>query len=85
MNINLKLNCSPNNLKELQRHSSAALAASRLFNDYSKARRILLGTGPEVYAEQWIRNNLVRLDREFEDLIVMYFTKILWATRDVNE
>lgn len=69
--------CSTNDLQEFRKHSTAILIVTKLFNDYQRDKKILLGTGPELYAESWMRTFLQSSNREMEDLIVIYFTKLL--------
>jgi hypothetical protein len=40
-------------------------------------KSITLGIEPESYAEAWLIQNLIHSDREFEDLVIIYFIKIL--------
>lgn len=82
MDFSVKLDCKPENQAELLKHQSASLAAFKLFGDYSVATGHILGIGPELYAEQWIHTCLAPPDRDFEDLVMTYFIKILRAVRD---
>jgi len=77
MFFKIALDCSKDDPEEFKKHSAAALAASKLCNDYSKMKQVFLGIEPESYAESWMVQNLVRATREFEDLVVIYFVKIV--------
>jgi len=55
----------------------AALAAAKLFKDYTITLRVLEGTGPEHYAESWMRMNLQVVDKSYEDMIMEFFLKML--------
>ena len=82
MNIAVKLDCKLGNRVEFYKHRDALLIASKLYNDYSISREYLIGTGPELYAEQWMFNFIVFSNEEFDDLVMIYFTKILQGVQN---
>jgi len=82
MEFSVKLDCEPGNRVELLKHRSASLAAFKLFGDYSTSKKDLIGIGPELFAEQWIGNCITASDRNFEDLIMIYFVKILLVVQN---
>jgi len=82
MAFKIPLMCSIDDLEEFRKHSTAILIATKLFNDYQRNKEMFLGTGPELYAESWMRIFLQSPNREMEDLIVIYFTKLLLKTQD---
>jgi len=82
MNINVKLDCGLENQVELLRHQGASLAAFKLFGDYIASKKDLIGTGPELFAEQWMGNCIATSDRDFEDLVMIYFVKILLVVQN---
>jgi len=84
VNFQVKLDCPLDDPKEIAKHQSATLVSLKLFQDYSVAKELLFGIGPELYAEQWILNNILSLDKSFEDLVMIYFTKILRASQNVK-
>jgi len=73
----IKLDCNLKNEAEYFRHQAAMLAAMKLYNNYVAAKDSLFGTGPELFAEQWLRAAFSKSDIHFENLILIYFTKIL--------
>jgi hypothetical protein len=77
MFFKISLDCSKDDGDAVKKHSAAALAAGKLCSDYSKMKSITLGIEPESYAEAWLIQNLIHSDREFEDLVIIYFIKIL--------
>jgi len=62
---------------ELYRFLGAALAASKLFKDYVEILLVLEGTGPEFYAESWMRANLHTADESYKNLVMEFFLKML--------
>ena len=85
MAFRLPLSCSANDLQEFKKHSTAILAATRIFNDYCRDKKMFLGTGPELYAESWMKIYLQSFNKEMEDLIVVYFIKLLLKTQKDKE
>jgi len=79
MRINVKLEGELRTEAELFRHQGALLAASMICNTYNVFKEYLIGTGPELYAEQWMYNYLRPSDNNFDDLVMIYFVKILQA------
>lgn len=77
MHINIPVAGEIKNDTDLFKHQSALQAASMVYNAYIASKDILIGTGPELYVEQWMKNYLRFSDEEFDDLIMIYFTKIL--------
>jgi len=77
MNFDIELDCDIEDQAELLEHQSALLAAFMMFKSYYASKDSLVGIGPELYAEQWMRNFIVFSSSSFEDLILIYFTKIL--------
>ena len=75
--FSVKLDCNSRDPAAMYQHQSAFAAASLLYNSYTASKDMLIGTGPELYAEQWIFNFVVFSNEEFDDLILTYFTKIL--------
>jgi len=82
MCFKVKLDCELGNQREFARHQSALLAASMLFNAYIVSKENLFGIGPELFAEQWIYNYIVVLDENFNDLVMIYFVKILQGVQN---
>lgn len=82
MAIKIDLDCKPSNQKEFLRHRSAVLASTKVYGDYLTARKVIIGIEPEMYVEQWIKCSMVSCDRNFEDLILIYFLKILRASQN---
>lgn len=77
MDISIPLDCSRDNHYEFTKHSSAALAAGKMFNDYLQSKKRIRCIGPEGFAEAWLLGSIFPRDNEFENLIVIYFTKML--------
>lgn len=75
--IKLKLDCDMNNSAEILLHQGAILGAMALFNSYIKSKNKLIGTGPELYAEQYMKSYYVNSTGKFNDLVMQYFVKIL--------
>lgn len=73
----VKLDCDAKDAVALCQHRGAFAAASMLYNSYTASKEVLIGTGPELYAEQWIFNFVRFSNEEFDNLIMTYFTKIL--------
>ena len=82
MDFRVKLDCKPGNRAAFFEHQGALLVATTLYNAYNASKEHLVGTGPELYAEQWIRNYIVSSNRRFEDLVLVYFTKILQGVQN---
>ena len=85
MVFRIPLACSMDNFQEFKKHSTAVLIATKLFNDYHRDKEIFLGTGPELYAESWMKIFLQSPNREMEDLIIAYFTKLLLKAQNSKE
>ena len=83
----IKLDCALDDPKEIVKHQAAALAACSMFSSYTVTRKIVVGVGPESFAESWMKTHLVSSNSEFEDLVVGYFGKILseLATKKKSE
>lgn len=79
MRFKLRLDCDARDDAEILRHQGAVLAALQLHESYIAARNILIGTGPELYAEQHMKSFFVDSNGEFNDLVLIYFVKILQA------
>lgn len=77
MQFNIKLDCNLNNKTEYYQHQAALLAATKMYNNYIAVKDRILGTGPELFAEQWLHGTISGSDIHFENLILIYFTKIL--------
>jgi len=73
----IPLDCSKDDRNAVNKHNAALLAASKLYNNYSQMKKKFPGTEPERFAEAWLLQSLIRSDEEFENLVVIYFTKIL--------
>lgn len=81
-NFTVKLDCEPGDKVALFEHRGALLAATMLYNTYEASKEHLIGTGPELYAEQWIFNFIAFSNEEFDDLVMIYFTKILQGVQN---
>lgn len=81
MQFIVKIDCSPKDRREYFRHQAALLAATKLCNNYISVKDDILGTGPELFAEQWIQGTFSESDIRFENLILIYFVKILLGTQ----
>jgi len=81
MDFVIKIDCDITDQIAVFRHRGAVLAAIAMHNTYIATKDELIGTGPEMYAEQWIRDFIQYSDRDFEDLVLMYFIKILIGTQ----
>lgn len=77
IHFKVKLDCKLGDKVALFMHRGALLAATMLYNAYEASKEYLIGTGPELYAEQWIFNFIVFSNEEFDDLVMTYFIKIL--------
>ncbi len=77
MSYIVKLDCNPKNKAEYFHHQAALLAATKLHNNYIEVKDEILGTGPELFAEQWIKRAFTGSNVQFENLVLIYFTKIL--------
>lgn len=77
MVFNIKLDCDMSNVSELYRHKAALLSATKMYNDYASIKPTLPGTGPELFAEQWLSEAISGVDAKFEDMVIIYFGKIL--------
>jgi len=77
MQFHVKLDCDVKNKAEFLRHQAALLAATKMYHNYVEVKDKILGTGPELFAEQWLRGAISGSDTQFENLILIYFTKIL--------
>ena len=73
----IKLDCDTGDPAAVYQHKGALAAATMLYQSYTASKEMLIGTGPELYAEQWIFNFVVFSNEEFDDLVLTYFTKIL--------
>ncbi len=80
--VKLQLECDPSCPADFLFHQSALMASLMMYKSYKDAKDIILGTGPELFAEQWVKTNLACPTREFEDLVVKYFIKILRGVED---
>lgn len=78
-----KPNCLTNQ-KNIFRQLGAALAASKLFNDYISVIPYLSGIGPEMYAESWMKECIHGDDEEFRNLVFGYFLKMLKKLENVE-
>lgn len=81
MDIQIKLNCTPES-KDFPRCIGAALAATKLFNDYSSVVGNLEGIGPEGFAEDWMKACIYNADPGFRDKVMDYFLQILKSTQN---
>lgn len=79
MHFKLRLDCNAEDGAEVLRHQGAVLAALQLHKSYTKAQSVLIGTGPELYAEQHMKSYFVNSTGDFNDLVMKYFVKILQA------
>lgn len=77
MDFKVKMDCKLGDQEAFFEHRSALSAAILLYSAYNVSKEYLIGTGPELYAEQWIRSCVIFSDEKFDDLILIYFTKIL--------
>lgn len=77
MQFKVKLDCNPKNRVEYYHHHAALLAATKLYSNYIQVKDDILGTGPELFAEQWFKGVFSESDIQFENLILIYFVKIL--------
>ena len=75
MNIQIKLGSSPDS-KDFPRCLGAALAATKLFKDYNRAKG-QEGIGPEGYAEEWMKAIICDADPDFRDKVMGYFLQVL--------
>lgn len=75
--FSIRLDCDMRDPVAVYQHQGAFAAATMLYNSYTASKEVLIGTGPELYAEQWIFNFVVFSNEEFDDLILTYFTKLL--------
>lgn len=82
MYVTIKLDCEVSNQKEFCKHQGALLAAAKMSMDYNESRNFMIGVGPELYAEQWMLNYIQPSDGSLNDLILIYFVKILQATQN---
>lgn len=80
MDLTVKLDCKLGDTAALLEHRSALVAAILLYKSYVASKEMLIGTGPELYAEQWLANFIFCTERNFEDLILIYFVKVLQAS-----
>ena len=81
-NFSIKLDCQLEDADAVAAHKGAVAAAMMLYESYIASKDMLIGTGPELYAEQWIFNFVVYSNQEFDDLILVYFTKILQGAQN---
>lgn len=81
MQFIVKLDCNLKNTAEYFHHQAALLAATKMYNNYIEIKDVIFGTGPELFAEQWIKGAFSESDIQFENLILIYFTKILWGAQ----
>ena len=81
MKIKVKLDCAEQGTQEYYHHCAALLAASKIYDNYKSTKNSLFGTGPELFAEQWLRGAFTERDPQLEDLIMVYFGKILWEVQ----
>jgi len=82
MAIHIDLDCKLNNRREFFRHQSAVLASTKVYYDYIATKEVLFGIEPEMFVEQWIQTNILGYDKSFEDLILIYFLKILQVVQN---
>jgi len=82
VDFTVKLDCKLGDTTALLEHRGALLAASVLYNSYMASKETLIGTGPELYAEQWIFNFIAFSNEEFDDLVMTYFIKILQGVQN---
>ena len=82
MRVSVTLAGKIKNEADLFKHQSALMAASMVYNAYIVSKDILIGTGPELYVEQWMQNYLRFSDEDFDDLIMVYFVKILQGVQN---
>jgi hypothetical protein len=82
MHFKLKLDCDSNNPAEVFRHQGAILAALQLHKSYLDNKSALIGTGPELYAEQYMKNCFTSTSSDFSDLVMKYFIKILQVSQN---
>ncbi len=75
--FSIKLDCAPGDVVAEAKHKSALATAHALHTCYMSSKETLIGTGPELFAEQWIFNFVVYSDQKFDDLVLTYFIKIL--------
>lgn len=63
--------------QEYVKHSTAILLATKMLSDYQQEKERLVGIGPELYIESWANSFLQPFDKSIENLVVMYFLKML--------
>lgn len=81
-NFNITLDCPLGNAAAVATHKNAVAAAMGLHESYIESQGTLVGIGPELYAEQWIFNFVVFSNPQFDNLVMMYFVKILLGTKN---
>jgi len=82
MQFVIKLDCDLKNKTEYYHHHAALLVATKLYHNYTSVKDDILGTGPELFAEQWLKGAFSESDIAFENLILIYFTKILLGVQN---
>jgi len=82
MQFTVKLDCNLKNKTEYFHHHAALLVATKMYNNYIVVKNDILGTGPELFAEQWIKGAFSESDIQFENLILIYFVKILLGAKN---
>jgi len=55
MQFVIKLDCNLKNKTEYYHHHAALLVATKLYHNYVSVKDNILGTGPELFAEQWLK------------------------------
>lgn len=80
--FSIKLDCPLGDAAAKAEHANAVAFASALHSSYLASKETLIGTGPELFAEQWIFNFVVFSTEEFDNLIMTYFVKILWSAQN---
>lgn len=80
--FNIKLDCPLGDAAAMGEHKKAAAVAFALHSSYLEAKEVLIGTGPELFAEQWIFNFVVFSNEKFDNLIMTYFVKILGSAQN---
>jgi len=78
-----KLNCSVEDLQIFYQHVGAILVASKMLEDYLNSVSKFPGSGPELYAEVWMKLHLCGNREDCENLgniIIVYFVQMLRNT-----
>jgi len=82
MQVEVLLECNSKDPLDVYRHAGAFLASAKMLKDYLEARQVLEGLGPELYAEDWMKFNISYATIDFQNLILVYFAKILTKISD---